>query len=96
LIVAGSQCRFGLGLERHAGEREEQHHDAGVDDVAAVAAAVAAHQPRQRERPCLAVLAVPRGRAAPELLRDGAGDETAARDRQQRADVAHPNDEQNE
>ena len=48
--LAGPQRGFGLGLERHAGEADEEQDDADVDDVAAVAAAIARQQLQDRER----------------------------------------------
>src|SRR5207253_3170760 len=68
--LARAKGRFRLGLERHAGERDEQDYDAGVHDVAAVAPPVAAQQAPQGERIGLAVLAVSRPGAPSEFLHD--------------------------
>src|SRR2546430_17092269 len=47
--LAGTERGFGLGLVRHAGERDEHDPHTGVHDVTALAPANAAHQPAQGE-----------------------------------------------
>src|SRR5207248_11200934 len=81
--LTGPQRSFGLRLERHAGERDEQNYDAGVHDVTAVAPPVARQQTGEREHVGLAVLPVSRAGAAREFLHDRGGDEPAQGDREQ-------------
>ncbi len=57
---------------RGRGHADEQHGDADVHDVAAVATAVAPHERQQRQRRRLARHRAPRARAAEELLPDAA------------------------
>ena len=67
-----------------------------MDDVAAVAAAIAGKQLDDRIRCRLAILTVPGTRAAREFLHDRAEHEPADRDGHERPDVAHPGDQQDQ
>ena len=90
----GTERCLGFGLERHAGEADEEQHDRDVHDVAAVAASIARQQLDDGERRGFTVLPVPRARAAREFLKDRPEHEGTEAEGEQRTQVAHSGDEQ--
>ena len=62
-----------LGAERGSRKPDEVGHDGQVNDVAAIAPAIAADQTHQRQRVALVVQPVPRAHPTPKLLKDGDG-----------------------
>ena len=94
--IAGPECRLRLGLKSHPRERDKEQHDPDVDDVAPVAAAVTGEQLHDRVRNRFAILTVTSAGAARELLNDCRRHKRPDADREQRTQVPHPCDEQNQ
>ncbi len=92
--LAGLECDVALGLEREAGERREQHHDASMNDVAAVATTVSSDEPYECSNERFLMDRASCADTFIELLNDRPRDEAAQRVCDQRTRRPHPDGQQ--